>query len=133
MAKKPDVTLFALFKKGKIQNKFDADLFMKYVDKKKDMAREIYGTLYVCIYIGNSKNLMAKVCCNDDFLPAGDETIEFYRYDRDNYIWQQMRYDDFMKDVFETLDKDREENKKRDIRRKIMEMEMRNKKYEEKR
>lgn len=127
MAKKADITLFALLKKGKIQNKFDADLYMKYVDKKKDIAVNEWGLMYACIYFGNSKNLMAKVYCDkNDILPAGDEAIEFYKYNREEYTWDQMRYDNFMKDVFEVLDKDREENKKKEIRKKLMMLELKN-------
>lgn len=125
--KKIGIELFSVLSREKVQNRFDADTYLKYVDKKKDVAVDEWGLTYACIYFGHSKELMTKVYCNEKGIP--NEEIEFYVYDRSNYIWQKIKYDVFIDKVFKALDKDRIEDKKKEIRKKAIMLEKQKEKY----
>lgn len=125
--KKIGIDLLTVLSREKVQNRFDADTYLKYVDKKKDIAVDEWGLTYACIYFGNTKELMTKVYCSEKGIPA--EEIEFYEYDRDNYTWNKTKYNKFIDKVFNALDKDRIEAKKKEIRKKAFMLEKQKEKY----
>jgi hypothetical protein len=127
MAKKIGIDLLSLLQKGKIRSRFDADTYMKHVkDKVKDGGYNDWHAKYYNIYFGSTQELYVTVLCDEDGLPAQDEVFEFYSYNRNEYIWEQIKYKEFIDKVFKALEKDIQEEKARSIRKAAAELAERN-------